>query len=333
MSVTRFVVRRAAALAALLLVLSFVVFALLYLAPGDLVHSLLGSRPATPEAEAAIRARYHLDDPFVVQYWSWLARALHGDLGTSVRTGAPVTQMLEGRVGLTLTLAALAGALAVGAGVPLGVRAAQRAGRAQDRAITSASVVGISAPGYAVGLVLLYLFAVMLGWFPLYGVGDPGLDRLRHLALPATALAIGVGALVVKVTRTAVLRELEQDYVTFARSRGLSPRRVRRLYLRGAAVPIVTSTGLVLASLVGGSILVETTFALPGLGVLLSDSITFKDVPVVQAVTLLLATFIGVTTAVVDLFAVLADPRVRRARVGARGDARTARRTPAEVAA
>jgi peptide/nickel transport system permease protein len=199
--------------------------------------------------------------------------------------------------------------------VPLGVRAARRRGSFEDRAITSASVVGVSAPGFAVGLVLLYVFAVMLGWFPLYGVGDGGLDRLWHLALPAAALAVGVGALVVKVTRTAVLRELDQDYVTFARSRGLSGARVLRLYLRGAAVPIVTSVGLVLASLVGGSILVETTFALPGLGVLLADSITFKDVPVVQAVTLLLATFIGVTTAVVDLFANLADPRVRRAAV------------------
>ncbi len=315
MAVLRFVVRRVAALAAMLVVLSFLVFALLYLAPGDLVRNLLGARAVTPRAEAAIRAQYHLDEPFWVQYARWLGGALHGDFGTSVRTGTPVSQMLDGRIGVTVTLAVIAGVLAVGIGVPLGIRAARRRGSAQDQAITSASVVGISAPGFAVGLVLLYVFAVMLGWFPLYGVGDPGLDRLWHLALPAVALAVGVGALVVKVTRTAVLRELDQDYVTFARSRGLSGRKVLRMYLRGAAVPIVTSTGLVLASLIGGSILVETTFALPGLGVLLSDSITFKDVPVVQAVTLLLAAFIGITTAVVDLFAILADPRVRRTKV------------------
>lgn len=315
MAVLRFVLRRVAALAAMLLVLSFLVFALLYLAPGDVVRNLLGARPVTPEAVAQVRAQYHLDDPFWLQYGRWLGGALRGDLGTSVRTGTPVSQMLDGRVGITVTLAVIAGVLAIGVGVPLGVRAARRRGSATDRAITSASVVGISAPGFAVGLVLLYVFAVMLGWFPLYGIGDPGLDRLWHLALPGVALAVGVGALVVKVTRTAVARELDQDYVTFARARGLTPRAVRRLYLRGAAVPIVTSAGLVLASLVGGSILVETTFALPGLGVLLSDSITFKDVPVVQAVTLLLATVIGVTTAVVDLFAVLADPRVRRSKV------------------
>lgn len=315
MAVLRFVLRRVAALAAMLLVLSFLVFALLYLAPGDVVRNLLGARPVTPEAVAQVRAQYHLDDPFWLQYGRWLGGALRGDLGTSVRTGTPVSQMLDGRVGITVTLAVIAGVLAIGVGVPLGVRAARRRGSATDRAITSASVVGISAPGFAVGLVLLYVFAVMLGWFPLYGIGDPGLDRLWHLALPGVALAVGVGALVVKVTRTAVARELDQDYVTFARARGLTPRAVRRLYLRGAAVPIVTSAGLVLASLVGGAILVETTFALPGLGVLLSDSITFKDVPVVQAVTLLLATVIGVTTAVVDLFAVLADPRVRRSKV------------------
>lgn len=312
MTVLRFLGRRAAALAAMLVAVSFLVFGLLHLAPGDVVRNLLGSRPASPESVAAVRAQYRLDDPFLVQYGTWLGRALRGDFGTSVRTGVPVTQMLDGRVGLTLTLAVLAGALAIGVGVPLGIRAAGRRGSAEDRAITSVAVVGISAPGYAVGLVLLYALAVMTGWFPLYGAGDPGLDRLWHLALPAVALAVGVGALVVKVTRTAVLRELDQDYVTFARARGLQPRAVRRIVLRAASVPVVTSAGLVLAALVGGSVLVETTFALPGLGVLLADSITFKDVPVVQALTLLLATFIGVTTAAADLFAAVVDPRVRR---------------------
>ncbi|NKX92658.1 ABC transporter permease [Sanguibacter hominis ATCC BAA-789] len=315
MNVARFLARRLVTLAALLVVLSFIVFSLLYVAPGDIVKNLLGTRPAAPETVAAIRARYHLDDPFLVQYWKWLGNALTGDLGESVRTSVPVTQMFGDRIGVTLLLTGLAALLALGFGVPLGIRAAQRHGSAVDRGIVATSIVGISAPGFAVGLLLLYVFAVMLGWFPLYGLGEPGLDRLWHLALPAVALALGVGAIVVKITRTAVLRELSEDYVAFARSRGLAPSAVRSMYLRGAATPIVTSTGLVLAGLFGGSVLVETTFALPGLGVLLADSITFKDLPVVQALTLVIATFIGVTTALVDLFAVLVDPRVRRARV------------------
>lgn len=315
MPVARFLARRLAALVALLVVLSFLVFALLYIAPGDIVRNLLGTRPAAPETVAAIRARYHLDDPFLVQYWKWLGNALTGDFGESVRTGVPITQMFGDRIGVTLLLAGLAALLAIGVGIPLGVRAAVRQGTRTDQAIVGLSVVGISAPGFAVGLLLLYVFAVMLGWFPLYGLGETGLDRLWHLTLPAVALALGVGAIIVKITRTAVLRELSEDYVAFARSRGLAPSAVRRMYLRNAAVPIVTSAGLILAGLFGGSVLVETTFALPGLGVLLADSITFKDIPVVQALTLVIAAFIGVTTALVDLFAVLVDPRVRRARV------------------
>jgi peptide/nickel transport system permease protein len=153
----------------------------------------------------------------------------------------------------------------------------------------------------------------MLGWFPVYGTGQTPLDRLWHLALPAVALAAGLAALVVKVTRTAVLRELESDYVTFARARGLRPQAVARLYLTNAAIPVLTSAGLLLAFLFGGTILVETTFSLPGLGSLLAESITFKDIPVVQAVTLVVAVAISLAGLVVDLLTLAVDPRVRRA--------------------
>lgn len=225
--------------------------------------------------------------------------------------------MLVDRGGLTMALTMIAFVLAVGIGVPLGFLAARRRNTAVDRGVVGAALVGVSAPSFAVGLLLLYAFAVMLGWFPLYGVGDGLLDRLWHLALPAVALATGLGALVIKMTRTAVLAELEQDYVTFARARGLSGRTVSRLYLTNAAIPIVTSAGLMLAFLFGGTILVEVTFALPGIGLLLSESITFKDVPVVQAVTLLVALVIAGTSLLVDLAYLALDPRVRRTGVGA----------------
>jgi peptide/nickel transport system permease protein len=269
----------------------------------------------TPEVAAAIRAKYHLDEPFLAQFGHWLVGALHGDFGTSIRSSVPVTQVFHDRLGVTFVLTALAALLAIGFGLPLGILAAERAGSVVDRTVVGLSVIGISAPGFAVGLLLLYALAVMLGWFPLYGTGSGSLDRLWHLALPAVALALGVGAIVLKVTRTAVMRELGEDYVAFLRSRGVKPATVRRRYLANAAVPIVTSIGLVLASLIGGSVLVETTFALPGIGVLLADSITFKDIPVVQALTLLIAAFIGVTTAVVDLATLALDPRVRTTRL------------------
>ncbi|WP_372592981.1 ABC transporter permease [Actinotalea sp.] len=315
--VVRFVLRRTAGTVVLLLGLSFIVFALLYLAPGDLTKNLLGNRRVSPEAIAAVREQYHLDDPFLLQYGRWLLATLQGDLGVSIRSGAGVGSMLVDRGGLTMALTLIAFALAVGLGVPLGVLAARRRNSAVDRGIVGAALVGVSAPSFAVGLLLLYAFAVMLGWFPLYGVGEGVLDRLWHLALPAAALAIGLGALVIKMTRTAVLAELEQDYVTFARARGLNGRTVSRLYLTNAAIPIVTSAGLMLAFLFGGTILVEVTFALPGIGSLLSESITFKDVPVVQAVTLLVALVIAGTSLLVDLAYLLLDPRVRRTGVGA----------------
>lgn len=304
--------RRLVATATLLLALSFLVFSLLYLAPGDVARNLLGARPASPEALAAVREKFGLDQPFLTQYWHWLSGALTGDLGESVRSGSQVTDVLGQRVGLTLQLTVLAFVIALGVGVPAGIRAARRHGSVQDKAIVSLAVVGVAAPGFAVGLVLLYVFAVMLGWFPVYGTGDTPLDRLWHLALPAVALAAGLAALVVKVTRTAVLRELESDYVTFARARGLTPRAVARLYLTNAAIPVLTSAGLLLAFLFGGTILVETTFSLPGLGSLLAESITFKDIPVVQAVTLVVAVVISLAALAVDLLTLAVDPRVRR---------------------
>jgi peptide/nickel transport system permease protein len=310
-TLARFVLVRLAATAVLLVALSFVVFTLLYLAPGDPARNLVGPRNATPELLAAIRAEHHLDDPFVTQYVLWVGDVLRGDLGESIRSDTSVTSLLGDRVTLTLELAVMAFVLTLVVAVPLGVRAAWRAGSVFDRSVSIASVIGVGAPSYAVGLLLLYLLGVRFAIFPVYGVGDGGLDQLWHLVLPAVTLAIGIGALVFKLTRTAVLGELEQDYVAFARSRGLGERAVRRLVLRNAAIPIVTSSGLVFAFLFGGTILVEVTFALPGIGGLLASSVTFKDIPVVQAITLLTALVIALTALAVDVLTYTIDPRVR----------------------
>ncbi|MDR1079018.1 MAG: ABC transporter permease [Propionibacteriaceae bacterium] len=308
---TRLVLRRLVALLALLVVLSIIVFALSHVAAGDPVRNLIGARKATPELVAAVRAQYHLDEPVWTQYWYWLSGVLGGDFGSSVRTGQPVADVIAARVPVTVTLTALTAVLSIGLGIPLGVAAANREGKFIDRMIVVTAVGGVSAPSFAVALLLIYFFAVVLHWFPIYGVGEGGWDFLRHLILPCLALTAGVTASIIKITRAGVLVELGKDHVVYYRSRGLGRSHVLRTLLRGAALPILTSAGLVVASLAGGAVLVETTFALPGLGVLLTDSIHFKDVPVVQAITLLVAVVIALTTFIVDLVAIVIDPRLR----------------------
>ncbi|WP_236685364.1 ABC transporter permease [Demequina salsinemoris] len=296
---------------AVLLVLSIVIFAMMYMAPGDLVKNLLGNRASNPDTIAAIRAQYHLDEPVVTQYLLWLKGLLTGDLGESIRLQVPVTEAIGARVGITAAMCAIAFAMSVVVAVPLGVISAVRAGGWTDRIGNALSVLGLSAPTFAVGLLLLYVFAYYLPILPVYGGGDGGLDTLRHLILPGITLALGLGAILVKLTRTAMLRELEADYVTFARARGLSERTVRNLALRGAAIPVVTGASLVLTFLVGGTVLAETTFSLPGLGTLLEDSVLFKDIAVVQALTLLVAVVIAVIALLADLAYLLLDPRLR----------------------
>jgi len=312
--VLRFVGARLIATVILLLALSLVVFTLLYLAPGDPARNLLGPRNPSPEALAAIRAQYHLDDSYIVQYLHWLGGALHLDFGTSVRSGGSVTSLLGSRAGVTGELALMAFVLTVVIGIPAGFWAAWRAGGLSDRLLGGTAIVGVGAPSFAVGMVLLYVFGVKLGVFPVFGLGEGFVDRIWHLTLPAITLAFASGALVFKLTRTAVVRELGSDYVTFARSRGLSELAIARLVLRNAAIPIVTSLGLVFAFFFGGTLLVEVTFALPGLGSLLASSVTFKDIPVVQAITLLTAAVIALTALAVDVATWAIDPRVRGAR-------------------
>jgi peptide/nickel transport system permease protein len=179
------------------------------------------------------------------------------------------------------------------------------------------ALVGTSAPSFAVGLLLLYVFALTLGWFPVYGIGEDAFgDRIMHLALPAIALVVGVSAMLMKVTRSAMLKEVDSDYTVFLRARSVAPIRITAAQLKNAAGPILTSTGLVLASLIGATVLIETTFALPGVGNLLASSVTMKDVPVVQFLTLVLAFFICMSSMLVDIAVYFINPasRVRKQR-------------------
>ena len=312
-----FVLRRLGLTVVLLIVVSLAVFSLLYLSPGSPEQALLGSRDATPEIIANIRAKYHFDQPFLVQFWHWLVNVTHFDFGTSIRTGEPVSTMLGQGAGVTIFLGVYSFLIAIGVGVPLGMWAATRHRRTTDRTVVGLSVLVSSTPVFVTGIALLYLFAVHLKLFPVFGAGDGFFDRWGHLTLPALTLGAAVTALVVKLTRTAMIHALEQDYVVFARARGVPRSRVLVRYaLRNALVPIVTAGGLVLTAVLGGSVLTEVTFTLPGLGSLLITAVNGKDFPLVQGVALLIAALVVLVNLLVDVIYTFVDPRIafRRSR-------------------
>ncbi len=296
----------------LLLIISFFVFALVHIAPGDPVRTLLGARSATPEAIAAIRDRYNLDDPFIVQYLKWLWQVLQLDLGRSIAGNRRVLSVIMERMSISLFLAAMSAVIVLGAGIGLGAYAALKRGSWIDRLMITLGVIGISSPAFVTGVFLLYFFGVVLGWFPTYGAGQDFLDRLWHLTLPAFALAFSVMAIVIKITRAAMIETLSRDYVTFARARGLSQGRVLIQYvLRNALIPVTTAAGLVIVGLVAGSIYVEVTFALPGIGTLTVDAVSKRDIPVIQGTTLVFSLFVVVANLAIDVLYTLIDPRVR----------------------
>lgn len=307
----RFTARRVAGLAIVLVVVSFAVFSLLYLSPGSTERTLLGTRPATPETIAALRKEYHLDRPFLDQYALWLRGAVRLDLGRAVDTDVPVTSAIRSRLGVTVFLGLYSFALMLAAGLLLGTVAAIRRRSVVDRGIVAASTVGVSIPAFASGVFLLYLFAVAVPVFPSFGAGAGFADRLAHLTLPAIALALAASALMIRLTRTAVADVLEQDYILFARARGLSRGRILFTYaFRNALIPVITAGGLLLTIVLTGAVLVETTFDLPGLGSLLVDAIGAKDIPTVQGVTLLFSFLIVAINFVTDLLYLAVDPRV-----------------------
>jgi len=291
------------------------VFGLLYLAPGNAIQVLLGTHPSSPAIIAALKAKYHLNDNFIQQYLLWLKGAVHLNLGISIQTGQTVTSLIGSRIGLTVFLGLYAFLISVLFGVPAGVIAAMRNRSVADRAIVGVSLLGVSVPAFVSGIFLLYLLAIDVGWFPVYGPGAGFTDRLWHLTLPAFALAFGVMALIVKLTRASMITVLEQDYIAFAQARGVGPVRVIVRYgLRNALGPIITAGGLILGVVITGAVLVEQVFALPGIGSLLITSVESKDVPVVQGFTLLAAAILIAANFLIDLCYLFIDPRITAGR-------------------
>ncbi|HXH83058.1 MAG TPA: ABC transporter permease [Candidatus Tectomicrobia bacterium] len=310
----RYVLRRVAAFAATLFFVSVLVFVVVRVLPGDPALLIIGAE-GSPEAAARLREAMGLDRPIPVQYVEWLGGALRGDLGRSIQYDVPVSRLIVSRLPVTLPLTLLAGGFMLLAALPLGLYAATHHRRAGDYAAMLLSQVGISVPQFWSGLLLILLFSVHLGWTRAGGFdgwSDGLWPGLRSLLLPAVALGVFQAAVLTRATRSAVLDVLREDYVRTARAKGVAERLVLAKHTLGnALIPIVTVAGLQLGQLMAGSIVLESVFALPGLGRLALGAISARDLPVVQGVTLFVASCIVVINFLVDLAYAFLDPRIR----------------------
>ncbi|MEU0940896.1 MULTISPECIES: ABC transporter permease [unclassified Embleya] len=306
----RFLLGRLVGLVLVLFATSFVVFSAVHLAPGDPVSFLMRGRPVTPAARAALTAQYHLDEPFAKQYFLWLGDVLGGDFGRSVQFRQDVAELISQKLPTTLFLIVYAMVLVTVVGLILGIASALRPGLV-DKLVLAWTGTSIAIPSYIAATVLTSVFAVKLGWFPLYGAGEGFGDRAWHLTLPAIALALTFAGLLARVTRSAMLDELSREHVEVARSRGVPESLViRKHVLRNALGPIVTVVGTMVASMLVATSIVETAFSVKGVGSLLINSVTVKDFPVVQALTLLVVAAFLIANLIVDLLQPLIDPRV-----------------------
>jgi len=309
-----FIVRRLLSVIPVMAFVALFVFSLLYLVPGDPAALIAGDQ-ATPEQIARVRLALGLDDSFIVRFWRWLWQVLHGDLGVSIFSDLPVTKLIGQRLAPTLSLMLLTIVLSIAIAVPLGVIAAARQGSWIDRGVMAFAVFGFSVPVFVTGYLLAWIFAVKLDLVPVQGytpLSAGFVPFLANLILPALALSSVYVALIARIARTSVIEVLSQDYIRTARAKGLDERSVLFVHaLKNAAVPIVTVIGIGIALLIGGAVVTETVFAIPGIGRLVVDAILRRDYPVIQGVILLFSlTYVFVNLAI-DLIYTALDPRVR----------------------
>ncbi|HZW00407.1 MAG TPA: ABC transporter permease, partial [Candidatus Deferrimicrobium sp.] len=284
-----YAVRRLLAAIPTLLFVSFVTFGLVRLAPGDPVLIVLGGKRISPELIVQLREKFGLDGDPVTQYVAWLGRAVQFDFGESYKLKQEVSDLILARLDITVQLVALSVLLAILIGIPLGVLQARKRESPVDYAGSFLAFVGVSSPVYFTAIIGILVFAVWLGWLPAFGSGDDPFDQLRHLILPAVALALGMIALTSRMTRSAMLEVLASDFIEAARAKGLPERTILVKHaLRNALIPVLTVISLQVGFLVVGTVLVESTMGLGGLGSLITDAIQNRDYPVIQASVLLL---------------------------------------------
>lgn len=309
-----YILRRILATIPVMAIVALFVFSLLYVAPGDPAAVIAGDQ-ATAEDIERIRASLGLDRPYLVRFGEWAWRIAQGDLGTSIFTDLPVAHMIAQRLEPTISLMVLTLCLAVSVAVPMGVIAAWKHGSLLDRVVMGFSVLGFSVPVFVVGYVLAYYFALELEWLPVQGYTpiSKGLwPWMSGLILPAMALAASYIALIARITRATMLEVLHQDYIRTARAKGAGQPTILFLHaLKNAAVPIVTVVGIGVALLIGGTVITESVFAIPGVGRLTIDAILRRDYPVIQGVVLMFSFVYVLINLLVDLSYTLFDPRIR----------------------
>ena len=316
-----FILRRLLQAVVVMVAVAFIAF-LLFQYVGDPVVFLLG-QDATPEQIRELREALGLDRPFIVQFWHFLYNAAQGEFGLSLRQGAKVSRLIAERFPATLELALVAALIALLVGVPAGVYAALRRGSFMSQVLMTLSLLGVSLPTFLIGILLILVFAVWLGWFPSFGRGETvqlgwwstGLltpKGWHHIMLPAITLAIFQLTLILRLVRAEMLEVLRTDYIKFARARGLSDRAIHFGHaLKNTLVPVITITGLQLGTLIAFSIITETVFQWPGMGLLFIQAVTFADIPVMAAYLCLTALIFVVINLVVDLLYFAVDPRLR----------------------
>ena len=309
-----YAVRRIVATIPVMGVVAFFVFSLLYIAPGDPAAVIAGDQ-ATPADVERIRQSLGLDRPFLVRFGEWVWQILHGDLGTSIFTNLPVSTMIAQRFEPTLSLMAITLCFAISVAIPMGVLAAWKAGTWIDRLVMAFAVFGFSVPVFVVGYLLAYIFALELEWLPVQGYTplSHGLwPWFANLILPAVALGFVYIALIARITRASMLEVLQQDYIRTARAKGIGQRDILFVHaLKNASVPIVTVIGIGVALLIGGAVVTESVFAIPGLGRLTIDAILRRDYPLIQGLVLLFSLVYVLVNLGIDILYTLLDPRIR----------------------
>jgi peptide/nickel transport system permease protein len=309
-----YLIRRLLATIPVIVVVALVVFSLLYLTPGDPAAVIAGDIATVDDIER-IRQQLGLDQPFRVRFWTWASAVLRGDLGVSIFTNLPVTQLIGQRIEPTLSLALCTLVMSVSLAVPMGVLAAWKAGKTVDRLVMLFSVAGFSIPVFVLAYLLIYLFAIDLDWLPVQGytpLREGFWPWLSHLILPSMALGTIYIALIARTTRAAMLEVLSQDYVRTAHAKGLAPAVVlMRHALKNAAVPIVTIVGIGVGLLISGVVVTESVFAIPGIGRLTVDAILRRDYPIIQGVILIFSAVYVLVNLLVDLSYRFFDPRIQ----------------------
>ena len=317
-----YVLRRLPSLLATLFAVSLLTFLLTSLLPGDPALQILGAENATPEAIAAVRAELSLDDPLPVRYLHWIGDALTGDFGRSYRTNEPVSQAIVERLPVTAEIGLLAIVIALAIAIPVGMLSAYRAGTRTDKVISSTSFGLLAVPNFMVAILLILVFAVWLGVLPATGwvnFTDNPVQNLRSALLPALSLAIAEMAVYTRLLRTDMIATLQQDFVTMARVKGVSNRRILfRHALRPSSFSLLTVAGVQVGAIIGGSVVIETLFAVPGVGRLLLEAVLVRDLLMVQGVALVIAVSYVVVNFTVDILYSYLDPRISHGRSSAR---------------